>query len=77
MVSNKLGLLITVLLFMKVMPDMLCSIQRHSEYHLRDALPDQYDDDIKTLSVVYEIMRRSDKALSIRILKQLWSNNEI
>ena len=56
---------------MKVMPDMLCSIQRYSEYHLRDDFPDQVDDDIKTLSVVYEIMRRSDEALSIRILEQV------
>ena len=62
---------------MKVMPDMLCSIQRYSEYHLHDDFPDQDDDDIKTLSVVYEIMRRSDKALSIRILEQVWSNYEI
>ena len=47
------------------LPEMLGSIQQYSEYHLQDNAPPQDDNDVNALSIVYEIGRRWDKALSI------------
>ena len=50
----------------ELLPEMLTSIQQYSEYHLGDnRLPDQDDRDVKSLSVVYEIMRKWDQAISL------------
>lgn len=47
------------------LPDMLGSIQQYSKYHLEDTAPIQGNNDVKPLSLVYEIMRRWDKSLSV------------
>ena len=47
------------------LPDMLSSIQLYSEYHLRDKAPPKHSKDVKTLSVVYEILRHWEKAFSV------------
>ena len=47
------------------LPDMLGSIQQYSEYHVGDAAPDKRDKDVTTLSMVYEIMRFWEKAISV------------
>ena len=47
------------------LPDMLGSIQACSEYHDGDHASPQSDHDVRALPVVYEVMRRCDKALSL------------
>lgn len=50
---------------LEFLPDMLSSIQGYSKYHLGDDSPDEDTSDTKALSVVYEIMRWWDKAISL------------
>ena len=47
------------------LPDMLTSIQQYSEYHLGDKPPPKRNDGAKALSVMYEILRKWDKTLSV------------
>jgi len=50
----------------ELLPDMLHSIQRYSNYHtpVEDA-PTQDPTDVKPISLVYEILQRWDKALAV------------
>jgi hypothetical protein len=47
------------------LPDMLRSVQQYSEYHLGDNAPPKDNEDVNSLSVVYEVMRWWDKAFSV------------
>ena len=47
------------------LPYMLGSIQQYSEYHAGENTPPKHDKDVNALSVVYETMRRWDKAFSV------------
>ncbi|KAL7527971.1 hypothetical protein ACHAXR_004415 [Thalassiosira sp. AJA248-18] len=48
------------------LPDILGAIQRYSEYHRGDNAPSrENDDDVGALSLVFELMRRWDKAFSV------------
>jgi len=48
----------------KLLPDMLSSIQKYSKYHCKEDSPEQNEFDAHALSVVFEVMRRWDKSLS-------------
>ena len=47
------------------LPDMLASIHQYSNYHVGHKAPPRHDEDVKTLSVVYEILRYWEKAISV------------
>ena len=49
----------------ELLPDLLCSIQEYSNYHVSEDTPDQSDDDVKPLSLVYEICRYWDECLIV------------
>jgi len=53
----------------EILPEMLSSVQKYSDYHLSRCpdhnTPGRDNDDVTALSVVYEIMRKWDKALSV------------
>ena len=49
----------------ELLPDLLCLIQEYSNYHVSEDTPDQSDDDVKPLSLVYEICRYWDECLSV------------
>ena len=48
----------------ELLPDMLVSIQKYANYHVPVDAPRQAHDDVKPLSVVYEILQRWDKSLA-------------
>jgi len=55
---------------LEIMPEMLNSIQKYSEYHFTSCVEEwaptqDTDNDVRALSVLYEIMRKWDKALSV------------
>ena len=49
----------------EVLPTLLTSIQQYSTYHEGDADPNQYYDDVSSLSLVYEVMRYWEPAVSV------------
>jgi len=49
----------------EVLPTLLTSIQQYSTYHIGDAAPNQYYDDVSSLSLVYEVMRYWEPAVSV------------
>ena len=44
---------------------MMRSIQDYSEYHVKENASEQANGDPNALSIVYEVMRRWDKVLSV------------
>jgi len=48
----------------ELLPDMLESIKKYSEYHFGDKTPRRDQNDVKPISIVYEILRKWDEALS-------------
>jgi len=48
----------------ELLPDMLESIKKYSEYHFGDETPRKAQSDVKPISIVYEILRKWDEALS-------------
>ena len=49
----------------ELLPDILCSIERYSEYHIHDHAPPQGADDVKPISLMFEILQRWDKSSSL------------
>jgi len=49
----------------EVLPTLLTSIQHYSTYHVGDSAPNQYYDDVSSLSLVYEVMRYWEPAVSV------------
>ena len=49
----------------ELLPEMLTSIQKYSNYHVGANAPPKDNRDVKTLSVVYEIMRKWDQVISV------------
>ena len=50
---------------LEFLPDMLSSIQQYSDYHVGDKAPRKDMMDVTALSLIYEILRRWDKAISV------------
>lgn len=48
----------------ELLPDMLESIKKYSEYHFGDKTPTKDQNDVKPISIVYEILRKWDEAVS-------------
>ena len=48
----------------ELLPDMLVSIQKYANYHVPDRAPDQADNDVIPVSIVFEILQRWDKSLA-------------
>ena len=48
----------------ELLPDMLESIKKYSEYHFGEKTPRKAHNDVKPISIVYEILRKWDEALS-------------
>ena len=49
----------------ELFPDMVVSIEDYSDYHIEDDTPDQDDNDVNPLSIVYEMCRQWDESLSV------------
>ena len=49
----------------EVLPTLLTSIQQYSTYHIGNTAPNQYYDDVSSLSLVYEVMRYWEPAVSV------------
>ena len=47
------------------LPDMLSSIQQYADYWLEEYSPCQGDNDVKPISIMYEILQRWDKSLAV------------
>jgi hypothetical protein len=47
------------------LPDMLISIQQYSRYYSGNNAPPKHHKHVEALSVVYEVMRRWDKVISV------------
>ena len=56
---------------MEILPDMLVSIQEYSNYHVpetendKELTPNQNDNHVNPLSVVYELCRHWDESLVV------------
>ena len=48
----------------ELLPAMLVSIQKYANYHVPDRAPDQADNDVIPVSIVFEILQRWDKSLA-------------
>ena len=48
----------------ELLPDMLVSIQKYANYHVPVDAPDQADNDVTPVSIVFEILQRWDKSLA-------------
>eukprot|EP01083_Nonionella_stella_P197816 726949_1 len=48
----------------ELLPDMLESIKKYSGYHFGEKTPMRDQNDVKPISIVYEILRKWDEALS-------------
>ena len=49
----------------ELLPDILSSIERYSEYHIHDHAPPQSANDVKPISLMLEILQRWDKSLAV------------
>ena len=49
----------------ELLPDMLTSIQRYSKYHETENGPPQSQDNVISLSIMYEVLQRWDKSLAV------------
>ena len=47
------------------LPDILSSIERYSEYNIHDHAPPQGANDVKPISLMFEILQRWDKSLAV------------
>lgn len=49
----------------KLLPNMMHSIQKYSNYHAISGVPPQSDSDVPPLSVVYEICRNWEESIAV------------
>ena len=49
----------------EILPEMLASVEQYSDYHVGDKAPPRHDEDVSSLSMVYEITRFWDKSFSL------------
>ena len=49
----------------ELLPVILSSIERYSEYHIHDHAPPQDATDVKPISLMFEILQRWDKSLAV------------